>query len=155
MFTESQARVNRCLDMLNDEQVWHRPNPASNAVGNLVLHLSGNIRQWVIAALGGQADDRRRDAEFAEDGFLTVDALRQHFNATLDEANVVIAGLEPASLGEPRRVQGFDESTLSILVHVAEHLSYHTGQIAYITKMLTAEPTGFYAGQKLDATGRD
>lgn len=155
MFDESQVRVNRCLDMLDEAQVWHRPNDACNAVGNLVLHLCGNINQWVVATLGGRPDDRQRNTEFEAQGPMPVAALKQRFNAVLDEANAIIAGLDPASLPHTRRAQGFDETVLAILIHVTEHLSYHTGQITFITKMLTAQQTGYYDGHDLNATNSD
>lgn len=152
MFDESQARVNRCLGRLGEDQVWYRPNGSSNSVGNLVLHLCGNVRQWVIAGLGGAADGRERDAEFAEKGPIPVEALRQMFNETLDEAADVLDGLDPDSLLAKRPVQCYEETGLSIIVHVTEHLSYHTGQITYITKMLTDAHTGYYEDQDLGKT---
>jgi len=152
LFDESQARVHRCLDLLDERQVWWRPHEGCNSVGNLVLHLAGNIRQWVIATLGDQPDRRRRDAEFAERGPIPLDELRRCFNDTLDEARRVIGQLDPETLTEIKRVQGFDESIVAILIHVAEHASYHTGQITWITKMLSEADTGYYAGQNLDRT---
>lgn len=153
MFDESQARVNACLDRLSEAQVWQRPNAVSNSVGNLVLHLCGNIHQWVHHGLGGAADQRQRDREYEHAGPMPTDQLRLGFNQTLDEARRVIESLDPGGLLEPKPVQGFDETALSILIHVTEHLSYHTGQIVYITKALTGEQTGFYDGIDLNTGG--
>lgn len=151
MFDESQARIVTCLRALSVEQVWRRPNAQSNSVGNLVLHLSGNIRQWIISGLGGAADERQRDAEFAERGPMPVEELLQRLNETMHEARATLDRVDPATLLQPRRVQGYSESGLSIIVHVVEHLSYHTGQIAYITKAAAATDLGFYRGQNLNA----
>ncbi|MBI1372314.1 MAG: DUF1572 domain-containing protein [Phycisphaera sp.] len=155
MFDESQARVIRCVERLTDEQVWLRPNEHCNSVGNLVLHLCGNIRQWVLSGIADEPDHRTRDAEFAERGPIPTADLIKRFNDTLNAAALVIDMLDtsnPATLTVPRVVQGYDESVLSILIHVTEHLSYHTGQIAYITKMLADTDLGFYRGHNLNAT---
>lgn len=153
MFDESQPRILWCLSALREEQVWRRANERSNSVGNLVLHLCGNIRQWMIHGLGGAEDERRREEEFAERGPIPTERLIEQFNQTMDEARAVLDRLDPALLLTERRVQGFDETGLSILIHVVEHLSYHTGQIAYITKASEDTDLGFYDGRDLNVTG--
>ena len=62
------GRIKHCLRQLSEEQVWWRPSPALNSIGNLILHLCGNLRQWIVAGLGGAADHRNRPSEFAEPG---------------------------------------------------------------------------------------
>jgi uncharacterized damage-inducible protein DinB len=152
---ESLPRLRRCLPLLSEEDVWRRPNAETPSVGNLVLHLCGNVRQWVLFGLGGQPDTRRRAEEFAARGPLPRAELLERLEETLREAGRVLAGLDPATLMEPRRVQGFDESGLSILVHVVEHFSYHVGQISYVVKATRAVDLGYYAGQDVDRTGGD
>lgn len=152
MFDESQPRIVQCLNTLTIEQVWRRPNPQSNSVGNLVLHLCGNIRQWIISGLGGAPDHRKRDSEFNEQGRIPVAELVQRFNDTMAEACSTLDRIDPATLLEVRRVQGFNETGLSIIVHVVEHLSYHTGQIAYVTKAAAGTDLAFYRGENLNAT---
>ena len=150
---ESRPRVLACLAKLNDEQIWRRPNERSNSAGNLVLHLCGNLRQWVVHGLGGAADIRERDAEFAQRGPIPSTELAERFSRTMDEVDRVLDRLDSADLLTPRRVQGFDETGVSVLVHATEHLSYHTGQITYITKAATDEDIGFYRGIELNRTG--
>src|SRR5262245_32113644 len=58
------AQIRRCAALLSDEQLWYRPNEHSNSVGNLLLHLNGNIRQWILGGVGGQTIQRNRQAEF-------------------------------------------------------------------------------------------
>ena len=152
MFDESQPRVLTCLSTLNDEQIWHRANAQSNTVGNLVLHLCGNVRQWIVHGLGGEADHRQRDAEFAERGPIPAATLIGQFNQTLADARATLDRLDPSTLLAIHKTQGFDESGLSMIMHVVEHLSYHTGQITTMTKALTARDMGYYAGQDLNAT---
>jgi uncharacterized damage-inducible protein DinB len=138
------------MDSLENEQIWWRPNEASNSIGNLILHLCGNVSQWIYSGLGGFPDHRQRQTEFDERRPLDKEGLSALLVATLERVHPVIAGLPESELLRPRRVQTFDETGLTILIHVTEHFSYHTGQIAYITKMMTDSSLGFYDGVNLD-----
>ena len=153
LYDESLLRIRKCLGELTVEEIWARPNEQSNSVGNLVLHLAGNIRQYVIATLGRVPDVRERQAEFDTKGPLPTADLLDRLEKTMAEARTVIERLDPATLLVIHRVQGFQESGLSILVHVVEHFSYHTGQIAYIVKARKNLDLGFYRGKNLDAKG--
>ena len=152
IYTESQPRILTCLDKLTDPQIWHRPNPASNSIGNLVLHLSGNIRQWIIHTLGSAPDTRQRQSEFDAQGPIPRQQLITTLNNTLAEAKPVIQNLTEQQLLAPYTVQGFNETGTSILIHIVEHLSYHTGQIAYITKAITNNQLDFYDSHDLNHT---
>lgn len=152
LFDESQPRLIKCLSALTLEQIWWRPNPQSNSAGNIVLHLCGNVRQWIGTGLGGKPDHRQRDTEFAERGPIPVADLIDRLNDTLAEAREVLDALDPTTLLQPRRVQGFTETGLSIIFHVVEHFSYHTGQVAWITKAAANMDLGFYAGKPLNRT---
>src|SRR5690606_5970234 len=123
LFEESFPRIRQCLLRLTDEQIWWRPNPASNSIGNLVLHLCGNMRQWVFAGLGDGADTRRRQAEFDERGPLPRAALDLLLTDTMELVRPVIEEVRTDSLLQPRAVQTFEETRLSILIHVTEHFS--------------------------------
>ncbi|MCZ6572115.1 MAG: DUF664 domain-containing protein [Planctomycetota bacterium] len=149
---ESLTRILKCLDLLDVEQVWSRPNENTVSVGNLVLHLAGNLRQYVVAGLGAALDTRRRAEEFSEHGPLPTAELVERIGGTVRAAAVVVRRLEPAALLATHRVQGFEETGTSILVHVIEHFSYHTGQITYAAKTMLNVDTGYYAGQDLDQT---
>jgi uncharacterized damage-inducible protein DinB len=151
LFEESLPRIEKCLSLLGEEEIWRRPNVRSNSVGNLVLHLAGNVRQWIVHALGGAPDERERDAEFAERGPVPKDELMATLLRSLDDVRRTLDGLDPATLLETRRVQGFDENGVSILVHVVEHFSYHVGQITWVTKAWRDVDTGYYAGLDLNA----
>lgn len=153
LYDESLPRIRTCLAELSVEEVWARPNERTVSAGNLVLHLAGNVRQYVIATLGGVPDVRERQKEFDTPGPMPTADLLDRLERTMAEARAVIDRVDPATLLEPRRVQGFVESGLSILVHVVEHFSYHTGQIAYIVKSRRNVDLGFYRGKNLDAKG--
>ncbi len=150
LYSECLPRIHSCLDKLSDEQVWWRPNESSNSIGNLILHLNGNVRQWILTGLGGQEDDRRRQQEFDERTHVSKDHLWHTLNQTMQALIPVIDNVSPDDLLRKRAVQTFEETGMTILIHVTEHFSYHTGQIAWITKMLTAEDLGFYKGIELE-----
>ena len=137
-------KIRASLDRLPEEDLWWRPNAASNSVGNLVLHLAGNVRQWVVAGVAGREDVRDRAAEFAAEGGKDRAAVLAHLEETLAEVDGVLAGLDPALLDEPRTIQGMETTGFGALYHAVEHFSMHTGQILWITKMRTGEDLGFY-----------
>ena len=145
-------RLRACVESLTDDQVWWRPNERSNSIGNLLLHLDGNVRQWLVTAFVGNADGRDRAAEFGERQPLPAPALLARLEATLQQADAVMAGLTPDTLTAPRTIQGFQVSGLYAVYHVVEHFSTHLGQIVYLTKWLRDDDLGFY--RNLDATGR-
>jgi uncharacterized damage-inducible protein DinB len=153
LFDESLPRIRNCLARLTVDEIWARPNEQTVSAGNLVLHLSGNVRQYVIATLGGVADVRERQAEFDAAGPMATPELLDRLEKTMAEASGVIDRLDPAALLKTYRVQGFVESGLSILVHVVEHFSYHTGQIVYIVKSRKNIDLGFYRGKDLNKKG--
>ena len=139
-------RIERCVEQLNDEDLWWRGNPQSNSVGNLLLHLTGNARQWIVSGLGGEADVRERDVEF-EIGAAqpSGEALLRLLHETLIEVDIVLSQLDPSRLSEVRRIQGRDDvTTLEAVYHVVEHFSMHTGQIILLTKLLTSRDLAFY-----------
>lgn len=150
LYDESLPRILTCLDQLEEAQVWWRPNESSNSVGNLVLHLSGNVRQWIYSGLGGFNDSRRRQTEFDERGPISKKELIHLLTTTMEMVRPVFNNLPVEVLLQRRPVQTFTESGLTILVHVTEHFSYHTGQIAFITKMLKDKSLEFYESITLE-----
>src|SRR5438132_10052512 len=87
-------KIERCLELLNDEQIWWRANPQANSIGNLLLHLSGNVRQWIVSGIGGATDARDRDSEFAQREVIPRDELIAKLKQTLSEADHALASLE-------------------------------------------------------------
>jgi uncharacterized damage-inducible protein DinB len=141
---ELTSRIETCLGELTEEQVWARGKQSENAVGNLVLHLCGNVGQWIVSAIGGQPDDRVRDQEFAARGSAGKSELAARLRSTVDDALRVIGGLAEEQLTARHSIQGYDVSVLEAIYHVVEHFSMHTGQIIFITKLLTTADLGFY-----------
>lgn len=152
LLDQSWPRLRSTVESLTDEQVWWRPNEASNSIGNLLLHLNGNVRQWLVSSFNQHADARHHPVEFAERDHLPARALLDRLGATLDEAAAVLTRLTADDLAATLNIQGYSVSGLEAIYHVVEHFSLHYGQIVYITKMLRAEDLGFY--KDLNATGR-
>ena len=140
---QSLPSIVKCLQQLSEEEIWWRPNPASNSAGNLVLHLCGNVRQWIISGLGGVEDKRERDREFAEQGPIPGEVLVTQLRRTVQEACRVLARLSDDSLSRKYKIQGYRVTGLDAAFHVAEHFGYHTGQIIYITKLKRAQDLKF------------
>jgi uncharacterized damage-inducible protein DinB len=141
---EYPAKIRLCLDVLPAEALWRRSDERSNSVGNLLLHLAGNVRQWIISSVGGARDTRSRSSEFAAREGHDVETLWRALRATLDEADAVIAAQSSASLLERRTIQGRDVSVLEAVYHVAEHFALHTGQIILLTKAYAPGRIQFY-----------
>jgi uncharacterized damage-inducible protein DinB len=127
-------RIERCFELLSDEQIWWRPNPISNSAGNLALHLAGNVRQWIVSSLGGAPDARRRDREFAERGPLPRTELLAVLNASVTGACRVLRRLSGIELARIYSIQGLSVTGLNAVFHVVEHFAFHTGQIIFISK---------------------
>lgn len=147
---ESVRMLKICMERLDTRSFWERPNPASNSVGNLLLHLSGNMRQYVISGLGGAPDTRDRDAEFAQGSGQDPAVVWELFLGTVAEVRAVIQGASEADLLNKKWVQGFHLSGLGMVLHAVEHLSYHTGQIAWAVKAAQGRDLGFYDGTDLN-----
>ena len=141
---EYPAKIQRCLDVLPAEALWRREDESENSVGNLLLHLSGNVRQWIVSGVGRAPDTRQRSAEFAARAGDEAPALMARLRDTLAEADAVLASLDVASLQDGRRIQGRDVNVLDAVYHVVEHFSMHTGQIILLTKRFAPGRVQFY-----------
>jgi len=137
-------KIEHCLKKLSDEQIWWRANEQSNSIGNLVLHLCGNARQWIVCGVGDGTDGRDRDAEFAQREIVPRDELLSLLRRTISDVDSTLARYEPERLLETHMIQGTEGSALDAILHVVEHFGMHTGQIIMTTKMLTASDMGFY-----------
>ena len=136
-------RIRLCLGQLSEADVWWRANPASNSIGNLVLHLAGNARQWIVAGVGGASDVRERPAEFAAESG-DVAGLTARLDAAMREVGEALARVTPGQLSELRRIQGIDTTVMGAVYHVVEHFSTHTGQIVLLTKLRLGRDLGFW-----------
>jgi uncharacterized damage-inducible protein DinB len=152
LLDEYWPRLRAAVESLTAEQIWWRPNEASNSIGNLVLHLDGNVRQWLLSSFRRLEDARDRPKEFAEREQLQTQVLLARLAKTMHEAAAVLSQLTEADLLASLSIQGYAVTGLEAVYQVVEHFGLHYGQILYITKLLRAINLGFYA--ELDATGR-
>lgn len=152
LFDHYWPRLRACVEPLTEEQIWWRPNAASNSIANLILHLNGNVGQWLVASFNRQEDARNRPAEFAAESGLSPAQLLAILGATMNNAAQVLARLTEADLVAPYEIQGYHVTGLEAVYQVVEHFGLHYGQIAYISKSLTGNDLGFY--RELSKTGR-
>jgi Protein of unknown function (DUF1572) len=145
-------RLRSCVEPLTDKQVWWHPNDSSNSIGNLILHLNGNVAQWLVAPFKRLEDKRDRPAEFHRPAEVSGAELLAQLSATMNESSAVLSRLTETDLLAPFEIQGYRVSGLDAVYQVVEHFGLHYGQIVYITKMIQGEDLGFY--RQLDATGR-
>lgn len=152
LFDESVVRIKKCLNELSEDEIWNRPNASLSSIGNLVLHLCGNVTQWIGTGLGKQPDNRIRDLEFEPDSRVGKTALIKRLDQMEVNTRKVLDQLTETELLAVHRTQGFEENGLSIMVHVIEHFSYHTGQITWQTKLLKNKDMGYYGNLDLNVT---
>lgn len=144
LHVEYPAKIRLALQTIPLDRLWWRPNERANSAGNLVLHLSGNVRQWIVSGVGGAPDVRFRDGEFAaRDGADHATLLTTLQNAC-DDVDTVLARLTADSLSESRLIQGRGTTVFAAIYHVVEHFSGHAGQIIHIAKWITPGAVQFY-----------
>jgi hypothetical protein len=141
------SRITHCLEQLTDEQIWWRPRSDMNSIGNLVLHLNGNVRQLIISTIGGVPDDRDRPAEFAARNAIPKAVLLEQLTITIDSAKSVISHAPLEELCRVRRVREFDWSGLQAIVRSVSHFRGHTQEIIHQTRTILGEHYRF-AGQR-------
>jgi uncharacterized damage-inducible protein DinB len=127
-------KIERCLDLLSDEDIWWRPNDASNSIGNLILHLCGNVTMWIVGGVGKLPFDRNRQLEFDERRQIPSAELLSRLKSVVARAEDVLKEVDAAELLSRRHIQGYDVNVLEAVYHVVEHFSMHTGQIILLSK---------------------
>lgn len=152
IYEESIPRIITVCDLLSHDEIWHQQNENSNSIGHLILHLCGNVTQWIGSGIGRFPDNRNRQLEFTSTEYHSKSVLISRLNSLKSITDAALETLDDKILPEIRNIQGFDDSVLGIIIHVIEHFSYHTGQIAVIAKFLKNTDLGFYADLDLDIT---
>ena len=139
--TQMTGYIEACVLKLDADQIWQGPQ---NSVGNLVLHLCGNVRQWIGSSIGGEADVRERDLEFAAGSRMETAELLSRLNATVGEAVAILGNLPPERLTERVATQDGERTVLEVIYQVVGHFQQHAGQIIFATKLATGEDLKFY-----------
>jgi len=147
---ESTRMIKISLDSISESDIWKKPNESSNSIGNQIAHICGNMTQYIIASLGEQDDYRNRDEEFSMTGGFTKIQLIHKLEDTVNKARLVLNECNKKQLIKKRIVQGYNLSGIGIVMHAVEHYSYHTGQIAFWTKLMTNKDLGFFDGRDLN-----
>ena len=142
--SEYRTKIRAAVEALPKDALWWRANDQSNSIGNLLMHLAGNIRQWIVAGVGGSPDRRNRDGEFSARGGATAAELLDVLDEALDEVDAVIATLTPEDLASRRTIQGREVNVLEAVYHVVEHFALHAGQIILVSKMHAPGGVRFY-----------
>ncbi len=137
-------KIETAVERLTDEQVWARAHETNNSIGNLLLHLAGNVRQWIICGVGGEQDRRDRDAEFEQRERIPTDTLLANLAGTCDAADKALEDAMEQDLLTKRKIQGYDVTGVMAVFHCVSHFTGHTGQILWAVKQATGEDLGFY-----------
>ena len=132
-------KIERCLDQLSDRDIWWRPNETSNSIGNLILHLCGNVMMWIVGGVGGRPFERHRQMEFDERKEIPAAELRNRLRSVVQQADEVMSTVGPDELLSRRQIQGYDVTVLEAMYHVVEHFGMHTGQIILLSKARTGQ----------------
>jgi uncharacterized damage-inducible protein DinB len=144
LLTEYRTKIRLAVEALPEDALWWRANDQSNSVGNLLLHLTGNVRQWMVSGVGGAPDIRHRAEEFAAQGGPSAAELLANLNQVLDDVDRVLGRLTPDSLLERRMIQGRDITVLEAIFICVEHFSMHLGQIILLAKLRAPGAVQFY-----------
>jgi hypothetical protein len=137
------SKIKHCFGQLTDEQVWWRPQELMNSIGNLVLHLCGNVRQWIVAGIGGAPDVRDRPGEFSERRVIPKSELLQRLDEVVAAATEALARMTPEEMLKVRCIQGFSVSGLGAIFDSVPHFKGHTHEIICLTRMQLGEDYGF------------
>jgi uncharacterized damage-inducible protein DinB len=150
VFQENYVRIFKCLTLIDEDQLWRSPNENIPSIGNLILHLCGNARQWILSGIGGAVDNRKRSQEFE----LQKNIRKAELIFLLENLKInlieTLKYVEEEELMYPKVIQGFETTNFSAIIHVIEHFSYHTGQITTLTKWISKKETGFYSSFDLN-----
>jgi uncharacterized damage-inducible protein DinB len=149
---EGIHRILICLSLLSQDQVWQQPNHNLNSIGNLILHLEGNVKQWFLSSFSLNPDTRIRSSEFDPSRRESISNLTSRLHSLAAEIQTLLKSLSEDDLLKKYNVQCYSESGISIIIHVIEHFSYHVGQISFYTKLLVDQDLGYYADEPLDQT---
>jgi hypothetical protein len=142
--TEGMEKIEHCVKQLDDDALWWRPTPKQNSVANLMLHLAGNIRQWIVSGVGGAPDVRDRPREFSERSGRPRNEILETLRSAVRDADAVLARLTAEQLVQPRRIQGFETNVTAAVFDVIAHFRGHTQEIIHITRAAVGDRYVFH-----------
>ena len=141
---EYPTKLRHCVNALPPEAVWARTDERSNSIGNLLIHLAGNVTEWILGGVGRQTISRYRAGEFTQKTGRDASKLLDDLEAVLRKADSVLADLTAKDLERSIMIQGRETTVLGAIYHVVEHFAMHTGQIVLLTKIHAPGKIRFY-----------
>ncbi|QDU08649.1 DUF1572 family protein [Gimesia aquarii] len=135
LLQQSLHKIHHCLDQLNFDQLWWRPEPELNSIGNLMLHLCGNLNQWAVCGTTNSKDERQREQEFSADTKISLEEIRAKLDQTVAQACEAMQSLSATALLERRTIQGFSVTVIGAISHTVPHFVGHTHQIIFLTRL--------------------
>lgn len=141
--SKGMSKIEHCLAQLSDEQLWWRPRPEMNSIANLMLHLAGNLRQWIVAGVGGAADVRDRPGEFSDRSGVSKSEVLAKLAKVIGDCDAILAKLGPDDLLSPKRIQGFDVKVTDAIFLVIPHFRGHVQEIIHMTRVQVGEAYQF------------
>ncbi len=150
LLDQAVFKIQNCFSQLGAEQIWWRPDPNVNSIGNLVLHITGNLRQWGIAPITTEQFDRQREAEFDPDRRHSREELNGMLLDVSGQANELWLGLLPSALAETHLIQGFQVTLLQAIMHTTTHFVGHTHQIILLTRLQMGDKYRFHWTPELE-----
>lgn len=150
VFNESIPRIRKCVELIDEQDLWRSPNEKIASIGCNIQHVVGNARQWILSSLLGQKDERERSKEFIANSEMSKDELDALLVSLKNDLTKELGLIDELTLNHQFEIQGFSVSGFSAMIHVIEHFSYHTGQITLLTKLYTGVSTDYYDESNLD-----
>jgi len=146
--TEGMRKIEHCAAQLTDAQIWHRPRPEMNSIANLMLHLSGNLRQWIVSGVGGAKDIRNRPMEFSDRSNRPKHEVLAILKQTVSEADIALSAVTPAALLSCRQIQSYDVKVIEAIEHTIPHFRGHVQEIIHMTRQQLASSIGLISSPK-------
>ncbi len=144
LLDEYVPKIRLAVAPLTDEDIWWRPAAGSNSIGNLILHIEGNARQWILGGVAQEENERDRDAEFSATGGWSKAELIDRLAQSFQLIGAAILAVPASEMDAPRVIQGATTTVFNAIYHVVEHVSMHTGQIIQLTKWRAPGAIRFY-----------
>ncbi|MGB1928117.1 MAG: DUF1572 family protein [Mariniblastus sp.] len=135
LLNQATIKVKHCVDQLTDDQVWWRPQPSMNSVGNLLVHIAGNLRQWGVVPFTLVTDHRDRESEFSPELRRDVTELIQELDSLVQTAKEQWHYLSVSQLSRVINIQGFSVSRMQAIIHASSHFVGHSHQIIQLTRL--------------------
>jgi hypothetical protein len=128
------SRIAHCVNQLSEEQVWHAPPEGLNPVVNLLLHLTGNVKQAIVDNLSGAPDTRNRPAEFTSRDAIPKAELLRRLTEVVQQAKAAFTSATDERLARVVRVNNNDWTGIQAALRSVAHFRGHAQEIIHVTR---------------------